>query len=113
MPPKSAPLTQAAIRRMIKENVDAAIAAERVRHANVGNDARGSGPAKAVELLRWFKKAESVFGINDYVEGKKVRFTAATLQGPTLTWWNTKVATRGLETVNQITWTEMKQLMTA
>ncbi|GJX66936.1 hypothetical protein Tco_0302663, partial [Tanacetum coccineum] len=29
MPPKSAPLTQAAIRRMIKESVDAAIAAER------------------------------------------------------------------------------------
>ncbi|GJU72919.1 putative reverse transcriptase domain-containing protein [Tanacetum coccineum] len=66
---KSAPLTQAAIRRMIKENVDAAIAAERARHANVGNNASGSGPAK---------------------DGKKVRFTAGTLQGPTLTWWNTK-----------------------
>ncbi|GJS62807.1 hypothetical protein Tco_0677371 [Tanacetum coccineum] len=46
MPPKSAPLTQAAIRRMIKESVDAAIAAERARYANVGNDARGSGPAR-------------------------------------------------------------------
>nr|GEU33238.1 putative reverse transcriptase domain-containing protein [Tanacetum cinerariifolium] len=44
MPPKSAPLTQAAIRRMIKESVDAAIAAERARHANAGNDARGYGP---------------------------------------------------------------------
>ncbi|GJX11222.1 hypothetical protein Tco_0201081 [Tanacetum coccineum] len=42
-PPKSAPLTQAAVRRMIKESVDAAIAAERARHANAGNDARGSG----------------------------------------------------------------------
>nr|GEU41242.1 putative reverse transcriptase domain-containing protein [Tanacetum cinerariifolium] len=40
----SAPLTQAAIRQMIKENVDTAIAAERARHANVRNDARGSGP---------------------------------------------------------------------
>ncbi|GJR74880.1 hypothetical protein Tco_0087245 [Tanacetum coccineum] len=40
MPPKSAPLTQAAIRRMIKESVDAAIAAERARYANAGNDAR-------------------------------------------------------------------------
>ncbi|GKE62635.1 hypothetical protein Tco_1513002, partial [Tanacetum coccineum] len=46
MPPKSAPMTQAAIRRLIKENVDAAIAAERARHANVGNDARGSGAAR-------------------------------------------------------------------
>ncbi|GJS04076.1 putative reverse transcriptase domain-containing protein [Tanacetum coccineum] len=112
MPPKSAPMTQAAIRRMIKENVDVAIVAERARHANVGNDARGSGPARgAVELLRWFEKTESVFGINDCAEGKKVKFADATLQGPALTWWNAKIATIGLETVNQMHWTEMKQLM--
>ncbi|GJV22323.1 hypothetical protein Tco_1371343 [Tanacetum coccineum] len=43
MPPKSAPMTQAAIRRMIKESVDATIAAERARQANVRNDASGSG----------------------------------------------------------------------
>ncbi|GJS82947.1 putative reverse transcriptase domain-containing protein [Tanacetum coccineum] len=102
MPPKSAPLTQAAIRRMIIESVDDAIAAERARHANVGNDARGSGPVKcqdatpavrectfarfikcnptafhgiegAIELLRWFKKTESVFGISECAEGKKVK----------------------------------------
>ncbi|GJW01801.1 putative reverse transcriptase domain-containing protein [Tanacetum coccineum] len=141
MPPKSAPMTQAAIRRMIKENVDAAIAAERAGHTNVGNDARGSGPARgqdaapaareytfagfikwnptafrgtegAVELLRWFEKTESVFGISDCAEGKKVRFAAATLQGPALTWWNAKIVTMGLETVNQMPWTKMKQLMT-
>nr|GEY49416.1 hypothetical protein [Tanacetum cinerariifolium] len=46
MPPKSAPLTQAAIRRMIKESVDVAITAERARHANAGNDDRGSGPVR-------------------------------------------------------------------
>nr|GEV19950.1 hypothetical protein [Tanacetum cinerariifolium]GEV22059.1 hypothetical protein [Tanacetum cinerariifolium] len=46
MPPKSAPMIQATIYRMINDNVDAAIAAERARHANVGNDARGSGPVK-------------------------------------------------------------------
>ncbi|GJX36051.1 reverse transcriptase domain-containing protein [Tanacetum coccineum] len=142
MPPKSAPLTQAVIRRMIKESVDAAIAAERARHANAGNDARGSGPVRgqdaapavrectfagfmkcnptafhgtegAVELQRWFKKTKSVFGISECAEGKKVKFAAATLQGPALTWWNAKVATMGLETVNQMPWTEMKQLMTA
>ncbi|GJS76103.1 putative reverse transcriptase domain-containing protein [Tanacetum coccineum] len=56
-PLKSAPLAQAAIRRMIKESVDAAITAERARHANAGNNASGFGPAKgAVELRRWFKK---------------------------------------------------------
>ncbi|GJX56461.1 putative reverse transcriptase domain-containing protein [Tanacetum coccineum] len=141
MPPKSAPLTQAAIRRMIKESVDAAIVAERARHANAGNDARGSGPVRgqdavpvvrectfagfmkcnptvfhgtegAVELQRWFEKTESVFGISECAEDKNVKFAAATLQGPALTLWNAKVATMGLETVNQMPWTEMKQLMT-
>ncbi|GKG17143.1 hypothetical protein Tco_0362100, partial [Tanacetum coccineum] len=79
MPPKSAPLTQVAIRQMIKESVDAIIATERARHANAVNNARGSGPVR----------------------------------GSALTWWNAKVATMGLETVNQMHWTEMKQLMTA
>ncbi|GJZ56674.1 putative reverse transcriptase domain-containing protein [Tanacetum coccineum] len=55
----------------------------------------------------------SVFEISKCTEGKKVRFDVATLQGPALTWWNTKVATMGLETMNQMPWTEMKQLMTA
>ncbi|GKE01344.1 putative reverse transcriptase domain-containing protein, partial [Tanacetum coccineum] len=67
----------------------------------------------AVELQRWFKKTESIFGISECAKGKKVRFSPATLQGPALTWWNAKVATMGLEIVNQMYWTEMKQLMTA
>nr|GEU88434.1 hypothetical protein [Tanacetum cinerariifolium] len=75
---------------------------------------RGSGPVRgAVELKRWFEKTESVFGISEYTEGKKVKFAAATLQGPALTWWNAKVAAMDLETVNQMPWTEIKQLMTA
>ncbi|GJT85698.1 reverse transcriptase zinc-binding domain-containing protein, partial [Tanacetum coccineum] len=114
MPPKSAPMTQAAIRRMIKESVDAAIAAERSRKAN---DASGYGPVRsrdtAPAIREWFKKTESVFEISECAEGKKVKFAAATLEGPALTWWKTKVATMGLETMNQMPWTEMKQLMTA
>ncbi|GKA19347.1 hypothetical protein Tco_0699262 [Tanacetum coccineum] len=46
MPPKSAPFTQVAVRRMIKESVDAPIAAERARHANAGNNASRSRPAR-------------------------------------------------------------------
>ncbi|GKF59883.1 hypothetical protein Tco_0176669, partial [Tanacetum coccineum] len=59
------------------------------------------GTEGAVELLRWFKKTKSVFGIIDCTEGKKVRFVAATVQGPALTWWNSKIATMGLETVKE------------
>ncbi|GJS20129.1 putative reverse transcriptase domain-containing protein [Tanacetum coccineum] len=112
MPPNFAPMTQAAIRQMIKESVDAAIAAERARQVNVRNDASGSGPVRgAVELRRWFEKTESVFEISECVEGKKVKFVVATLEGQALTWWKIKVATMGLETVNQMPWTKMKQLI--
>ncbi|GJR02277.1 putative reverse transcriptase domain-containing protein [Tanacetum coccineum] len=77
------------------------------------NPAAFRGVEGAVELRRWFKKTESVFEISECAEGKKVKFAAATLEGPALTWWKTKVATMGLETVNQMPWIEMKQLMTA
>ncbi|GKA34906.1 putative reverse transcriptase domain-containing protein [Tanacetum coccineum] len=112
MPPKSAPMTQAAMRRMIKESVDATIAVEQERQAKC-NPTIFHGIEGAIELRRWFEKTESVFGISECAEGKKVRFAAATLEGPALTWWNSKVATLGLENVNQMPWTEMKQLMTA
>ncbi|GKC65953.1 putative reverse transcriptase domain-containing protein [Tanacetum coccineum] len=125
MPPKSAPMTQAAIRRMIKESVDATITAERARQANVRNNASRFGPVRgrdttlavrectiagfikcnpaafcgvegAIELRRWFEKTESIFEISECAEGKKVKFVAATLEGPALTWmehelWNLKV----------------------
>ncbi|GJR23443.1 putative reverse transcriptase domain-containing protein [Tanacetum coccineum] len=71
------------------------------------------GTEGAVELRRWFEKTEMVFGIRECAKGKKVKFVATTLQGPALTWWNTKVATMELEAVNQIPWNEMKQWMTA
>ncbi|GJU87908.1 putative reverse transcriptase domain-containing protein [Tanacetum coccineum] len=125
MPLKSAPLTQAVIRQMIKESVDAVIAAGRARHVNAGNHARGFGPVRgqdvvpvvrectyvgfmrcnpnvfngtegAIKLRRWFEKTKSVFGISECAEGKKVKFVDATLRGPALTWWNAKVATIAL-----------------
>ncbi|GKB46243.1 hypothetical protein Tco_0896996 [Tanacetum coccineum] len=124
MPPKSTPMTQAAIRRMIKESVDAAIATEgrdtapAVRECTFArlmkcNPAVFHGVEGAIELQRWFEKTKSVFEISECGEGKKVKFVVATLEGPALTWWKTKVATMGLETMNQMPWTEMKQLMNA
>ncbi|GJV75858.1 putative reverse transcriptase domain-containing protein [Tanacetum coccineum] len=116
---------------MIKESVDAAIAAKRARHANARNDTRGFGPVRgqdaalvvrectfsgfmkcnltvfrgtkgAVELQRWFEKTKSIFRISECVEGKKVKFAAATLQGPALTWWNSKLMTAEFCPVEEI-----------
>ncbi|GJY11193.1 hypothetical protein Tco_0379378 [Tanacetum coccineum] len=77
-----------AIRQMIKESVDAAIAAERARHANARNDARGSGLVRGQDVAL-------------AIQGKKVKFAVVTLQEPALTWWNAKVATMGLKTVKE------------
>nr|GEZ61427.1 putative reverse transcriptase domain-containing protein [Tanacetum cinerariifolium] len=95
--------------------VDAAIVAERARQANVRNDASGYGLVRGqdaipavcectfagfmkcnpavfrgvegtVKLRRWFEKTESVFEISECVKGKKVKFVAAALEGPALTW---------------------------
>ncbi|GJS45361.1 putative reverse transcriptase domain-containing protein [Tanacetum coccineum] len=71
---KSAPILQAAMQRMIKESVDAAIAVERERQAKVRNDASGS-----VRLLRITKmflmKTMIVFGINEMLQRvREVRF---------------------------------------
>nr|GEV94079.1 reverse transcriptase domain-containing protein [Tanacetum cinerariifolium] len=106
MPPKSASLTQAVVRRMIKESVDVTIAVEWARQANAGNNASGFGQ-------RWFEKTKMTFGISECVEDKKVKFAAATLRGPALTWWDSKVAILGLDIANQMGWTEMKKLMTS
>ncbi|GKA82925.1 hypothetical protein Tco_0789673 [Tanacetum coccineum] len=118
MPPKSAPMTQAAIRQMIKESVDAAIAAEGASQANVRNDASGSRPVRSrgtapavcectfVGFMKCnptaFRGVEGAVELrSECVEGKKVRFAAATLEGTALTWWNSKIATMGLETVKE------------
>nr|GEZ75196.1 putative reverse transcriptase domain-containing protein [Tanacetum cinerariifolium] len=107
MPPKSALLTKASVRRMIKESVDAAIATEFMKC----NPDNFRGTEGAVELRRWFKKTKMTFGISECAEDKKVKFTATTLLGPALTWWNSKVAFLGLDVASQIGWTEMEKLM--
>ncbi|GKA46464.1 putative reverse transcriptase domain-containing protein [Tanacetum coccineum] len=76
MPLKSAPMTQAAMRRMIKESVDAAIVVERERQAKVKNDASGFRPVRgAIGLRRWLEKTESVFGISGMSQYKKQLMT--------------------------------------
>nr|GEU54267.1 reverse transcriptase domain-containing protein [Tanacetum cinerariifolium] len=115
MPPKSRPLTQVSIERMITQRVNEALTADRARRVNVsgaGGSRQGEAPTTrectfsgfmkcnptvfhcvdgAVELQRWFEKTEMVLEISKCAEGKKVKFTAATLQGPALTWWNKRV----------------------
>ncbi|GJS10010.1 putative reverse transcriptase domain-containing protein [Tanacetum coccineum] len=112
MPPKARPLNQAAIERMITSRTNEALTADRARRVNAsgaGGSGQGGAPATRKCTFAGFMKCN----LTVFHEGKNVKFVAATLQGSALTWWNTKVATLGLEVVNRIPWNEMKQLMTA
>ncbi|GJU30539.1 hypothetical protein Tco_1174128 [Tanacetum coccineum] len=59
------------------------------------------GVEGAVELRRWFENTKSVFGISECTEGKKVKFAAAILQGPALTWGNTEGKVTSSRPANQ------------
>nr|GEZ66438.1 hypothetical protein [Tanacetum cinerariifolium] len=98
------------------DNYDITSSLRRGALQNVRNEASGSGPARGQDVVLATRECTFVGFMKcnptAFCEGKKVRFAAATLQGPALTWWNAKVATRGLETMNRMPWTEMKHLMT-
>nr|GEZ62313.1 hypothetical protein [Tanacetum cinerariifolium] len=69
------------------------------------------GKEGAIELCRWFEKSKMVFSISDCAERNKVKFAVATLQGRALTWWNSKVATLGLNVAIGKSWGDMKKMM--
>ncbi|GJQ89828.1 putative reverse transcriptase domain-containing protein [Tanacetum coccineum] len=70
------------------------------------------GNEGAVELCRWFEKTKSIFSISECAERNKVKFAAATLQGRALTWWNSQVATLGLEGgLQSKVWNDMNNKM--
>ncbi|GKC47837.1 hypothetical protein Tco_1065559 [Tanacetum coccineum] len=70
---------------------------------------RLEGPAASARLCRWFEKMESTFGISECAERRKVKFATATLHGRALTWWNSQVATLGLEVANGKSWTKTER----
>nr|GEY42754.1 putative reverse transcriptase domain-containing protein [Tanacetum cinerariifolium] len=138
MPPKA--MSQAAIERLVTKRVNAALEAERTGLVNEGgegsnvNETRDQdrvppvcecsfssfikcnptpfyGKEGAIEMCRWFEKSEMVFSISDCAERNKVKFAAATLQGRALTWWNSQVATLGLNVAIGKSWGDMKKMV--
>nr|GFA23314.1 hypothetical protein [Tanacetum cinerariifolium] len=111
MPPRKStrgnpppPLIQDTVNHMIQESIEAAIRAERERVQNEAN--------RAVGLIRWIEKTKMVFTVSKCTEANKVVFAAATFQDRALTWWNSQVATLGIEVVTKKTWAEIKVMMT-
>nr|GEW07845.1 putative reverse transcriptase domain-containing protein [Tanacetum cinerariifolium] len=66
------------------------------------------GNKGAVGLIRWTEKTEMVFTVSKCIKANKVVFPAATFQDRALTWWNSQVATLGMEAMTRKTWAKMK-----
>ncbi|GKD13087.1 reverse transcriptase domain-containing protein [Tanacetum coccineum] len=66
----------------------------------------------AVDLIRWFERTESVFSRSSCAEENKVAFATGTLTDIALSWWNSYAQPIGIDQANQITWIELKRLLT-
>ncbi|GJY86567.1 reverse transcriptase domain-containing protein [Tanacetum coccineum] len=115
MPPKRASTTEAsamtqdAIRKLVADSVTSALEAQAAIMASASNPDRNTG---AVGLIRLFERTESVFSRSRCAEENKVRFATGTLTDNALSWWNAYAQPMGIEQANQITWTELKRLLT-
>ncbi|GJW01719.1 reverse transcriptase domain-containing protein [Tanacetum coccineum] len=71
-----------------------------------------NGTEGAVSLIRWFEQTESVFSRSHCAEENKVTYVTGTLTDDALSWWNSYAQPIGINQANQITWTELKRLLT-
>ncbi|GKF10919.1 hypothetical protein Tco_0048845 [Tanacetum coccineum] len=142
MPPKrtstsEAPaMTQAAIRKLVADNVTAALEAQAATMPNANNTNRNTGEREApiarkcsykkfmscqpinfkgseeaIGLIRWFERTELVFSRSNYTKYCMVKFATGTLTEEALSWWNSFAQPIGIEETYKITLIEFKKLL--
>ncbi|GJU12903.1 reverse transcriptase domain-containing protein [Tanacetum coccineum] len=91
----------------------AALEAQAATMANANNTNRNTGERKlrAVGLICWFERTESVFSRSNCTEDCKVKFATGTLTEEALSWWNSFAQPIGIEEAYKITWVEFKKLL--
>ncbi|GJR53613.1 putative reverse transcriptase domain-containing protein [Tanacetum coccineum] len=134
---KALAMTQAAIRKLVADSVTAALEAQAVTMASTSNPNKNTRPTGTpiakmgnykefiscqpfyfngtegvVSLIRWFERTESVFSRSKCAKENKVTFATGTLTDDALSWWNAYAQPMGVDQANQITWTELKRLLT-
>ncbi|GKA90581.1 reverse transcriptase domain-containing protein [Tanacetum coccineum] len=75
-------------------------------------EAQTAAMARAVGLIRWFERTESVFSQSRCAEENKVTFATSTLTNDALSWWNAYAQPMGIEQANRTIWIELKRLLT-
>nr|GEY65447.1 retrotransposon protein, putative, Ty3-gypsy subclass [Tanacetum cinerariifolium] len=125
-------MSQASIRKLVADNIAAALETQTATMAEADNSIREIPVAKrgkykefiscqpfyfngtegVVGLIRRFERTESVFSRSNYAEENKVAFATDTLTDDALSWWNAYAQPIGIEQANRITWIELKRLLT-
>ncbi|GKB52018.1 putative reverse transcriptase domain-containing protein [Tanacetum coccineum] len=110
MPPKG--IFVAAISKLVVDKVVEVLEADRAarNNPNVAGGSGGNGGQGGAPPV-WECTFAGFIKINECAKRSKVKFDAATLQGRALTWWNTQVATLGIDVVNGKSWTDMRKMM--
>ncbi|GJU41591.1 reverse transcriptase domain-containing protein [Tanacetum coccineum] len=134
---KTPAITLTAIQQLIANGIAAVLEAQTATTASASNPNKNTGPtgtpvAKtgnykefvscqpfyfngtegAVGLIRWSERTELVFSRSNYAKENKVTFSISTLTNDALSWWNSYAQPIGIDQANQITWTELKRLLT-
>ncbi|GJT43287.1 reverse transcriptase domain-containing protein [Tanacetum coccineum] len=119
MPPKrtstsEAPaMTQAAIKKLVADSVTTTLEAQaRTRCRSLLTQQEHWSYWNSFSLIRWFEQTELVFSQSKCAEENKVTFATGTLTDDALSWWNAYAQPTGVDQANQITWTELKRLLT-
>ncbi|GKD31439.1 reverse transcriptase domain-containing protein [Tanacetum coccineum] len=130
-------ITLAAIQQLITDGISSALKVQAATMASASNANRNTGPTRtpvaktgnykefvscqpfyfngtegAVNLIRWFEQTKSVFSRSHCAEENKVTYATGTLTDNALSWWNSYAQPIGINQANQITWTELKRLLT-
>ncbi|GJZ84554.1 hypothetical protein Tco_0649893 [Tanacetum coccineum] len=130
-------MTHAAIKKLVADSISTALEAQAVTMAGTSNPYRNTdltetpiaktgnykefitcepfyfnGIEGAVGLIRWFERTKSVFSQSKCAKENKVTFATGTLTDDALSWWNVYAQSMGVDQANQITWTELKSLLT-
>ncbi|GJV06405.1 reverse transcriptase domain-containing protein [Tanacetum coccineum] len=100
------------------ENLLPAILAQVGNQGNVGNQNRNvvneneyDGKGGAVVLTRWIEKMESMQDMSGCSIDQKVKYTAGSLVGKALTWWNSQICTLSREVAVSMSWNDFKFMM--
>ncbi|GJR93716.1 reverse transcriptase domain-containing protein [Tanacetum coccineum] len=116
MPPKRAStsdtpaMTQDAIRKLVADSVTAALEAQAATMASASNPNRNTNPTRTPAVKTGNYK--EFISCQPCAEENRVTFATGTLTDDALSWWNAYAQPMGIEQANQITWTELKRLLT-